>query len=143
MSSPDSRTPRRGGVKFVLLHHGTCTGGACHHRIDAHGQRHEELSEAERGQHAHSIAVAIDGDFDVDQPTATQIAALKKLLLELKLRYPEAQLGAHRQVRGEPSTTCPGRRFPMRTLAAWAREELLAERDAVLRREFERQYSQI
>ena len=143
MSSPDSRTPRRGGVKFVLLHHGACTGGACHHRIDAHGQRHEELPEAERGQHVHSIAVVINGDFDVDQPSAAQIATLKKLLLELKLRYPEAELGAHRQVRGEPSTTCPGRRFPMRTLAAWAREELPAERDAVLRREFERQYSQI
>ena len=143
MNAPDSRTPRRGGVKFVLLHHGACTGGGCHYRIDAHGQRREELPEAERGQHAHSIAVVIDGDFDVDRPSATQIAALKKLLLELKLRYPEAQLGAHRQVRGEPSTTCPGRRFPMRALAAWAREELPAERDAVLRREFERQYSQI
>ena len=142
MSSPSEREPRRGGVKFVLLHHGACASG-CHYRIDPHGQRHEELAETQRGPHPRSIAITIDGDFDIAEPGAAQLAALKKLLLELKLRYPDAQLGAHRQVRGEPSTTCPGRRFSMRSLAAWSRKELVAERDAILRREFERQYSQI
>lgn len=138
-----SSSSRRGGVKFVLLHHGACSGSGCHYRIDAQAQVHEQLDEAQRGQHPRSIGIVIDGDFDVAEPSAAQLATLKKLLLELKLRYPEAQLGGHRQVRGEPSTTCPGRRFPMRALAAWSRTELVAERDAVLRREFERQYSQI
>ena len=140
--SSDSK-PRRGGVKFLLLHHGACAGGAFHYRIDAQGQRRTELDEAERGQYPRSIGIAIDGDFDAGEPTVAQLAALKKLLLELKLRYPEGELGAHRQVRGATSTTCPGRRFPMRALADWARDGLLEERDAVLRRDFEAQYSKI
>jgi len=71
------------------------------------------------------------------------LAALRRLLLKLKLRYPAAELGAHRQVRGGVETTCPGRRFPMKALAEWSRTGLLDERDEVLRRDFEAQYSKI
>lgn len=134
---------RRGALKFVLIHHGGCAGGLFHYRIDEDGQCHAQLDEAERGQHPRSIGIAVAGDFDVRAPSAVQMEALKALLLELKLRYPQWQLGAHRQVRGTSPTTCPGRRFPMRALREWARTELLARRDAAHRRAFEEQYSKI
>ncbi len=134
---------RRGGVKFVLIHHGACAAGAFHYRIDVAGERRAELPEERRGQHPRSIGVALVGDFDIEPPTEAQLGALKKLLLELKLRYPVAELGAHRQVRGGGPTTCPGRRFPMKALARWFRTDLPRQRDDVLRRDFERQYSKI
>ena len=134
---------RRGGVKFILLHHGGCPGDGFHYRIDAHGGIHAELEESERGQHPRSIGVVVDGDFDTDTPSAAQLDALRELLLRLKLRYPTVELGAHRQVRGDVPTTCPGKRFPMKALADWSRTGLLDERDEVLRRDFETQYSKI
>ena len=87
--------------------------------------------------------MVVDGDFDARAPDDVQLAALRGLLLELKLRYPAAELGAHRQVRDSAETTCPGRHFPMRELADWSRTGLLSERDEVLRRDFESQYSKI
>ena len=138
-----SRGPRRGGVKFVLLHHSACDGGRFHYRIDAEGRVRAELDEEERGQHPRSVGVVIDGNLDEAPPRAVQIEALKDLLLQLKLRYPVAELGAHRQVRGGRPTTCPGRRFPMKSLAEWSRGELLRRRQEVLTRSFEEQYSKI
>ena len=134
---------RRGGVKFVLLHHGGCVGGGFHYRIDANGQVNAELDESVRGQHPRSIGVVVDGNFDGEAPSDVQLAALRRLLLKLKLRYPAAELGAHRQVRGGTETTCPGKRFPMKAMADWSRNGLLDERDEVLRRDFEAQYSKI
>lgn len=134
---------RRGGVKYVLIHHGACSGGAFHFRIEGDGSCTAELDQSERGQHPRSIGVAVAGDFDATAPSAAQLDALKRLLVQLKLRYPEMELGTHRQVRGDSPTTCPGRRFPMRALREWFRDGLLRERDAVLRREFEKQYSKI
>ena len=143
-TDPSSAHPaRRGGVKFVLLHHGGCAGDGFHYRIDANGRVHAELDESERGQHPRSIGVVVDGDFDAGVPNDVQLAALHKLLLKLKLRYPAVELGAHRQVRGGVKTTCPGRRFPLKALAEWARTGLLRERDDVLRRDFEAQYSAV
>ncbi|MYA16919.1 MAG: hypothetical protein F4089_01010 [Gammaproteobacteria bacterium] len=134
---------RRGGVKFVLLHHGGCAGEGFHYRIDANGRVDAELDESERGQHPRSIGIVVEGSFDAETPDDVQLAALRRLLLKLKLRYPAAELGAHRQVRGGVETTCPGRRFPMKALADWSRTGLLRERDEVLRRDFESQYSKI
>ena len=142
--APTTRVePRRGGVKFLLLHHGTCAGGAFHFRIADDGEVRAELDESERGQHPRSIGIVVDGDFETEAPSEVQMAALRRLLLELKLRYPESELGAHRQVRGAAKTTCPGKRFPMKALAEWSHNGLLRERDEVLRRDFESQYSQI
>ena len=140
---PSTRGKPRGGVRFVLLHGGGCPGGRFHYRIDMDGACRAELAETERGQHPRSIGIALDGDFDIAVPPPAQIAALKALLLQLKLRYPDWQLGAHRQVRGTPKTTCPGRRFPMKALAEWSRSALLRERDDVHRRRIEEQYSRI
>ena len=134
---------RRGGIKFVLLHHGGCDSGGFHYRIDANGRVDAELDESERGQHPRSIGIVVEGDFDAEAPNDVQLAELRRLLLKLKLRYPAAELGAHRQVRGGVETTCPGRRFPMKALAEWSRTGLLDERDEVLRRDFEAQYSKI
>ena len=134
---------RRGGIKFVLLHHGGCESGGFHYRIDANGRVDAELDESERGQHPRSIGIVVEGDFDAEAPNDVQLTELRRLLLKLKLRYPAAELGAHRQVRGGVETTCPGRRFPMKALAEWSRTGLLDERDEVLRRDFEAQYSKI
>lgn len=134
---------RRGAVKFVLLHHEACRDGGFHYLVTAQGKVEALLDESRRGQHPASIAVAIAGDFDVRVPGEIQTGALKKLLLRLKRRYPAVELGAHRQVRGAARTTCPGRRFPMRELRDWWRDELPRERDAAFMREFEEQYSKI
>ena len=137
------RHARRGGIKFVILHHADCAGGAFHYRVDANGDVRSELDEEERGQHPRSIGVVVDGNFDAAVPSETQLAALRGLVLKLKLRYPTVEIGAHRQIRGGPRSTCPGRRFPMKALAEWSRTELLRERDEVLTRDFEAQYSRI
>lgn len=140
MSAAAEPRQQPGGVKFVLLHHGACPKGRFHYRIDARGACRAELAEAAGGQHPGSIGVALDGDFDDAPPPAAQVDALQRLLLVLALRYPGVVLGAHRQVRGE-TTTCPGRRFPMPALAAWARAELPRLRDAAQQRSVEEQYS--
>lgn len=134
---------RRGAVKFVLLHHEACPGGGFHYLVTPQGRVEARLDESERGQHPASIAVAVAGDFDDRAPGDAQTDALRKLLLRLKRRYPAVELGAHRQVRGATRTTCPGRRFPMRDLRGWWRDELPRERDAAFMREFEEQYSKI
>lgn len=143
MEKPGPVQARRGGVKFILLHHGGCAGGGFHYRIDADGRVNAELDESKRGQHPRSIGVVVDGDFDTDAPNHVQLVVLRRLLLQLKLRYPAVELGAHRQVRGGVETTCPGKRFPMQALAVWSRRGLLEERDEVCRRDFESQYSKI
>lgn len=141
------RSPQQpGGVKFVLLHHDACPRsprGRFHYRIDAEGGCRAELVETERGQHPRSIGVVLDGDFDAAPPSPAQLDALQRLLLALKLRYPAAELGAHRQIRGDRAATCPGRRFPMAALAAWARVELPRARDAARQRSVEEQYSKL
>ena len=137
---PLSVARRRGGVKFALLHHSGCGGEGFHYRIDSAGQLRRVLDEAVRGQHPKAIEVLLEGDFNRATPNDGQIDALKRLLLELKLRYPLLVIGAHRQVRGE-RTLCPGRCFPMRALAVWAQHDLLRQRDAHLAAAVERQYS--
>lgn len=141
MKSASAR--RRGAVKFVLLHHTACTGGGFHYCVSREGAVEPTLDENLRGQHPSSIAVAVAGDFDHAVPTDAQLAALRDLLLRLKRRYPAVELGAHRQVRGARRTTCPGRRFPMKELASWWRDEMPRMRDAAFAREFEEQYSKI
>ena len=134
---------RRGAVKFVLLHHDACRDAGFHYLVTPQGRAEPLLDESERGQHPASIAVAVAGNFDERPPAEVQMDALKKLLLRLKRRYPAVELGAHRQVRGAARTTCPGKRFPMRDLRQWWRDELPRERDAAFMREFEEQYSKI
>ena len=141
MKSSDA--PRRGAVKFVLLHHTACADGGFHYCVSKEGAVEAMLAESLRGQLPSSIAVAVAGDFDDAVPSEVQLAALRGLLLRLKRRYPVVELGAHRQVRGGRKTTCPGRRFPMKEMAAWWREEMPRMRDAAFAREFEEQYSKI
>ena len=115
------RSPQQpGGVKFVLLHHGPAP---------------EAL--------VASSTTASTPKADAAPPSPAQLDALQRLLLALQLRYPAAELGAHRQIRGDRAATCPGRRFPMAALAAWARTELPRARDAAQQRSVEEQYSKL
>lgn len=141
----DAARVRRGRVRFVLLHHSSCNAGAFHYAIHADGRRQRLLPETERGQHAGSIGVVVEGDFDDRPPSELQIATLEDLLVELKLRYPEVVVGAHRQVRRPKAgagsiTTCPGRRFPMKRITQWSRTDMLRLRDEKLAADVEAQY---
>ena len=129
-----------GEVKFILLHHSGCPRTGFHYQIDADGSIRDLLADDTRGQHPHSIGIVVEGNFDETKPGATQINALKQLILDLKLKYPTAELGAHRQVRGDKKTTCPGRKFPVKQLLAWSRSKLIEERDAQVAHIIEIQY---
>lgn len=126
-------------MKFAILHHDRCHGTAFHYRIDASGATTRELADTEPGEHAKSIGIVIAGDLDTRPPSEIQLAALKSLLLALKKRYPDIQIGGHRQVRGD-ATTCPGKHFPLTALREWSKSELIAQRDAAMREEVDRQY---
>lgn len=53
----------------------------------------------------HSIAVVLAGDFNTDELTTDQAHALRDLMLQLKRRYPSADLIGHRDA---SPTACPG-----------------------------------
>ena len=130
---------RLGEAKFALIHHGACGDTAFHYRVTAAGETVSAASETERAGRAHCIEIVVEGDFAETGPRASQMDALRNLLLALKQRYPRIAIGGHRQVRGE-DTPCPGRRFPLRELLAWAQSDLLRERDAALEADVQRQY---
>ena len=110
-----------------------------HYTVAADGDVVRHLAETAPGNHPQAIGVRVAGDCDAAPTAATQLAALRVLLLDIKLRYPDIRLGGHRQVRGE-TTTCPGNKFPLQALRDWSMSGLLAERDAALERLIERQY---
>ena len=129
-----------GSIKFVLLHHDGCNGDNFHYRVETDGTVRTLLPITVRGQHPGSLGIVISGQFDSDPPTLIQLDALKDLLLELKLQFPAYALGAHRQVRGDSKTTCPGSKFPMKDLAQWATNELIQIRNERLQTDIESQY---
>jgi N-acetyl-anhydromuramyl-L-alanine amidase AmpD len=126
-------------VKFAILHHGACSGSRFHYRIDRAGESRLELAESDAGQHPGCIGIVVDGNADAAAPTEAQLAALRKLLLQLKSRYPDIQIGGHRQVRGE-TTSCPGKAFPLTAIRDWAGHDLIIERDNGLQDMIDRQY---
>lgn len=136
----DQQTQRIGAKKFILLHHDGCFRSAFHYRVHKDGAITRLASDDHRTQHPHAIAVQLEGNFDQDRTSKKQIDALKQLLLELKMRYPSVEIGAHRQVRGDKRTTCPGKYFPLSELRAWATSHLLDERDELIRETIESQY---
>ena len=139
MSSREQVRPI-GAKKFVLLHHGSCYRDAFHYRIEADATLTRLVSDDQITQHPHSIGVQVVGDFDANPVPTAQLETLKTLLLDLKLRFPAVEIGAHRQVRGDRKTTCPGKRFPMQALREWAKTHLLDQRDDALREVIESQY---
>ena len=129
-----------GAVKFILVHHSACPRGGFHYRICQNGSTEVLLSDQHRGQHPNSIGIVVEGDFDARNLADLQLDALKELLLQLKLKYPAATVGAHRQIRGDKNSSCPGQLFPLRELIRWSRTDLLNERDAYITADIESQY---
>ena len=129
-----------GAVKFVLLHHDGCVRSKFHFRIESDGSRTQLIPTVVRGQHPNTLGIVIAGVFDDLAPSSVQVISLKKLLVDLKMSYPGFVLGAHRQVRGDKATTCPGRKFPMEELSIWAKEELLKIRNERIQVDIESQY---
>jgi len=126
-------------LKFAILHHGECSESVFHYRIDTAGTTTPELPEAAAGAHRKAIGIVVEGDLDTQPPTSEQMSALHTLLLQLKQRYPDIEIGGHRQVRGD-DTACPGKQFPLTALRQWAQSELVAQRDATMQEEIDRQY---
>ena len=126
-------------MKFAILHHSACPHGLPHYRIDSAGTTISESPEGEPGEHRKAIGIVLDGDLDARAPSPAQISALQTLLLQLKKRYPDIEIGGHRQVRGD-DTTCPGKQFPLATLREWSKSDLIAQRDATMQAEVDRQY---
>lgn len=65
-----------------------------------------------------AIGVCLVGDFNRDNPTKAQLAALEELINHLRKRVGRvdrqlAQVKGHREINPKP-TDCPGRRFPLR-----------------------------
>jgi len=52
-----------------------------------------------------AIHICLDGNFSIEYPTREQEIALTKLLKELQLKYPEAKIIHHRDIK---TTSCPG-----------------------------------
>lgn len=135
-----NQTRRIGEVKFILLHHDGCPRGQFHFRVDQSGYVTTLKARDERGQHPNSIGIVVSGDFDEEAPRREQVDALKRLIVDLKLQFPRALLGAHRQVRGDVNTVCPGKKFPMKEFAAWFNKDLPGLRDQMIRTSIEQQY---
>ena len=126
-------------MKFAILHHDACGASRHHYRIDDSGAREVLRGETEPGELPQCIDIVLSGDADQHAPEPAQLDALRTLLRELKLRYPDIAVGGHRQIRGQ-RTTCPGRYFPLTELRDWSASELLVERDAALQDIVDRQY---
>tara|TARA_A100001037_G_scaffold256261_1_gene242298 strand:- start:12055 stop:12441 length:387 start_codon:yes stop_codon:yes gene_type:complete len=126
-------------LKFAILHHRGCAGTRFHYRIDPDGECRAALPESEPGEHPKCIGILIDADADAAVPSDAQMDALRTLLLQLKVRYPDIQMGGHRQIRGE-DTTCPGKQFPLTAMREWAGHDLVVERDALLQDIVDAQY---
>ncbi len=90
-----------------------------HYSIDNVGDIYQCLPETEVGYHCgnlainkKSIAIKLDGNFEVQQPTAKQIQALKDLLVYLTTKRPDlpkivrASVKGHRDIK---ATACPGK----------------------------------
>ncbi len=129
-----------GEVKYILIHHEKCPREAFHYRIQSDGTQVALLPEQHRGQHPYSIGIVLDGNFDQEKVPTGILESLKNLVLKLKLKYPDAKIGAHRQIRGDKNTSCPGRLFPLRDVLTWSRTGLLKERDEFIVQDIESQY---
>ncbi len=69
----------------------------------------------------HGIGICLVGNFDVQYPSANQLASLKKLVDFLCERYGIASnhIFGHREV-PQTHTRCPGRHMPLDTIRSWA-----------------------
>ncbi len=90
-----------------------------HFSIDNIGDIYQCLPETEIGYHCgnlainrKSIAIKLDGNFDVQEPTVKQIQALKDLLIWLTTKRPDLPKVVRESVKGHrdiKATSCPGK----------------------------------
>lgn len=52
-----------------------------------------------------SISVVVAGNFDIETPNRRELVALRKVVLDLQKRYPNAKVIGHRDASG---SACPG-----------------------------------
>ena len=129
-----------GAVKFALIHHASCYCAKFHIQIEQNGSLAQLMELNKRGHHPHSIGILVNTHCDLEFPTQAQIKTLKELLVNLKLQFPDILVGAHRQVRGDRKTTCPGRKFPMNKINSWVKDSLPLERDTKIYDDIASQY---
>ena len=100
-----------------------------HYLIEGNGQitqtrkGHEEGAHTLGGYNQKSIGVCLTGDFDTEEPSVSQLAALKALLDRLKRQYdiPDTNILGHKQAW---LTACPGF-YLMKWLDAYKQLSLL------------------
>ncbi len=71
----------------------------------------------------HGIGICLVGNFDIQYPSAKQLASLKKLISFLSRKYdiPYNHILGHREV-PQTHTRCPGQHMPLNAIRSWARE---------------------
>lgn len=104
------------GYHFLISRDGTITEGRSLFYMGANaGQipnRAEDCSNnmyyMDRDSDYRSIGIALIGNFDLYQPSSSQIDALKKLIQDLKERFKISEIKGHKHFK---PTNCPGRYF--------------------------------
>lgn len=87
------------GYHFLVRYDGSIEGGRPEDAVGAHVE----------GYNDRSLGIALNGDFMVKEPTAEQMTSLVALLRELRWKYPQAKVVAHKHL---APTLCPGKNFP-------------------------------
>jgi len=81
-----------------------------HYLIEPSGEVIKTAEENELRWHAGdyngiSLGICLTGNFDTEKPTQGQTDSLKRILIELEGRYPDAKIIYHRDIANK---TCPG-----------------------------------
>ncbi len=114
-----------------------------HYFLEPDGVLKNGRDEKYRGAHVgrywndRSLGICLAGNFNKQKPTRVQLLALKELLIDIKSRYPKAEIVLHRDLK---ASECPGANFTHKTL-----EELISGVSAVdfgLMKRFEGKYIQ-
>lgn len=149
---------RRSKTDEVILHHAEASsatvwdinawhlsngwvGIGYHYYIRKDGSVYRGRPEWALGAHAvghndRSIGICCEGAYMTETMPATQLAALRALLLDIMGRYGKLTLLRHKDVN---STDCPGKNFPWAAAQDYMSEE--KEEQKVTQKEFEAMYN--
>lgn len=142
---------RRKATTHLILHHAAASGLsaqdihrfhlgkgwagiAYHYYVRKDGNIYTGRPENAVGGHTSgmnwcSIGVCFEGNFETDEMSREQKAAGLALAANIRARYPDIEIGGHREY---GATACPGKNFPLEEMKnvdvrdavpAWARDE--------------------
>lgn len=102
------------GYNYYIRKSGDIWKGRDEDTIAAHTEKYNSVS----------CGVCLAGNFEREQPTAAQLQSLQELLMQLRLKYPNAKIVGHRDLN---ATACPGRYLykKIKELSKIDKEEIL------------------